>query len=121
MRLSEDPLARRTLTNAWSGRESQGAALCAPELLCAHSARPESADGRSSSSLEKRIHGNHRARRQVVCGVLPRSAGANGQGRTKIAARKNLAGAIALIPQDRRTDALRGLPRGATRETVTVE
>ena len=53
MRLSEDPLARRTLTNAWSGRESQGAALCAPELLCAHSARPESADGHSSSSLER--------------------------------------------------------------------
>jgi hypothetical protein len=33
--------------------------------------------------------------------------GANGQRRTKGAARKNLAGAIALILQDRRTDALR--------------
>lgn len=51
----------------------------------------------------------------------PEVPGANGQGRTKTAARKNLAGAIALILQDRRTDALRGLPRGATRETVTVE
>ena len=51
----------------------------------------------------------------------PEVPGANGQGRTKAAARKNLAGAIALILQDRRTDALRGLPRGATRETVTVE
>jgi predicted RNase H-like HicB family nuclease len=51
----------------------------------------------------------------------PEVPGANGQGRTKAAARKNLASAIALILQDRRTDALRGLPRGATRETVTVE
>src|SRR5713226_10073916 len=40
----------------------------------------------------------------------PEVPGANGQGRTKAAARKNLAGAIALILQDRRTDALRGLP-----------
>jgi len=51
----------------------------------------------------------------------PEVPGANGQGRTKAAARKSLASAIALILQDRRTDALRGLPRGATRETVTVE
>jgi predicted RNase H-like HicB family nuclease len=51
----------------------------------------------------------------------PEVPGANGQGRTKAAARKNLAAAIALILQDRRTDGLRGLPRGVTRETVTVE
>jgi predicted RNase H-like HicB family nuclease len=51
----------------------------------------------------------------------PEVPGANGQGRTKAAARKNLASAIALILRDRRMDALRGLPRGATRETVTVE
>jgi predicted RNase H-like HicB family nuclease len=51
----------------------------------------------------------------------PEVPGANGQGRTKAAARKNLASAITLILQDRRTDALRGLPRGATRETVTIE
>ena len=50
----------------------------------------------------------------------PEVPGANGQGRTKAAARKNLASAITLILQDRRTDALRALPRGATRETVTV-
>jgi len=51
----------------------------------------------------------------------PEVPGANGQGRTKAAARKSLAAAIALILKDRRTDALRGLPRGVTRETVTVE
>ena len=51
----------------------------------------------------------------------PEVPGANGQGRTKAAARKSLAGAIALILRDRREDALRGLPRGALRETVTVE
>jgi predicted RNase H-like HicB family nuclease len=51
----------------------------------------------------------------------PEVPGANGQGRTKAEARKNLASAIALILRDRRMDALRGLPRGATRETVTVE
>lgn len=51
----------------------------------------------------------------------PEVPGANGQGRTKAAARKSLAAAIALILKDRRDDALRGLPRGVTRETVTVE
>ena len=35
----------------------------------------------------------------------PEVPAANGQGRTKAAARKNLAGAIALILQDRRTSA----------------
>jgi predicted RNase H-like HicB family nuclease len=51
----------------------------------------------------------------------PEVPGANGQGRTKAAARKNLAAAIALILRDRREDAMRGLPAGALRETVTVE
>ena len=51
----------------------------------------------------------------------PEVPGANGQGRTKAAARESLAAAIALILKDRRTDALRGLPRGVIRETVTVE
>ena len=54
----------------------------------------------------------------AYCAEVP---GANGQGRTKAAARKSLAAAIALILRDRRADALRGLPRGVTRETVTVE
>jgi predicted RNase H-like HicB family nuclease len=51
----------------------------------------------------------------------PEVPGANGQGRTKAAARRSLVGTIALILQDRRADALRGLPKGVIRETVTVE
>lgn len=51
----------------------------------------------------------------------PEVPGANRQGRTKAAARKSLANAIALVLEDRRADALRGLPRSAIRETVTVE
>ncbi len=47
--------------------------------------------------------------------------GANGQGRTKDEARESLANAIALILEDRREDALRGLPPGVERETVGVE
>ena len=47
--------------------------------------------------------------------------GANGQGRTKEEARTNLADAIALILEDRRADALRGVPADALRETVIVE
>jgi len=51
----------------------------------------------------------------------PEVPGANGQGRTKQEARASLAEAIALILQDRRDDALRGVPPDADRETVTVE
>ena len=50
----------------------------------------------------------------------PEIPGANGQGRTKAAARKNLAEAITLILEDRRKDGLRGLPPDAVREKVTV-
>ena len=50
----------------------------------------------------------------------PETPGANGQGRTKAAAIKNLADAIELILQDRRKDALRGLPSRAVREKVVV-
>jgi predicted RNase H-like HicB family nuclease len=50
----------------------------------------------------------------------PEIPGANGQGQTKDEARESLAAAIALILQDRREDALRGLPDDAERETVTV-
>ncbi|MGQ0836179.1 MAG: type II toxin-antitoxin system HicB family antitoxin [Gammaproteobacteria bacterium] len=53
----------------------------------------------------------------AYCAEVP---GANGQGRTKAAARKSLAEAITLILDDRCRDALKGLPRGALRETVTV-
>lgn len=47
--------------------------------------------------------------------------GANGQGRTKEEARRNLAEAIALILEDRREEGLRGVPLDAERETVTVK
>lgn len=50
----------------------------------------------------------------------PEIPGANGQGRTKEEARTSLAGAIALILDDRREDGLRGVPPDAERETVTV-
>lgn len=51
----------------------------------------------------------------------PEIPGANGQGHTKEEARANLAEAIALILEDRREDALRGIPPDAERETVTVK
>lgn len=50
----------------------------------------------------------------------PEIPGANGQGRTKTEARKSLAEAISLILEDRRKDGLRGVPRDAVREKVTV-
>jgi len=51
----------------------------------------------------------------------PEIPGANGQGRSKEEARENLAEAIALILEDRRQDALRGIPADAIRETVTLK
>lgn len=51
----------------------------------------------------------------------PEVPGANGQGRTKEEARKNLAQGIALVLEDRREDALRGLPPDAERDTVAIE
>jgi len=50
----------------------------------------------------------------------PEIPGANGQGRTKAAALKNLADAIALILEDRRKDVLRGMPATVRREKVVV-
>jgi predicted RNase H-like HicB family nuclease len=50
----------------------------------------------------------------------PEIPGANGQGRTRKAAREDLAAAIALILEDRREDALRGLPPNAIRDVVHV-
>lgn len=47
--------------------------------------------------------------------------GANGQGKTEEECLSNLAEAIALILDDRRRDALRGVPEGARREVVTLE
>jgi predicted RNase H-like HicB family nuclease len=50
----------------------------------------------------------------------PEIPGANGQGRSKEEARESLSSAIALILEDRREDALRGLPDDAERDTVRV-
>ena len=51
----------------------------------------------------------------------PEIPGANGQGRTVEECRKNLADAISLILEDRREDAMRGVPKDAIRETVIVQ
>ena len=51
----------------------------------------------------------------------PEVPGANGQGRSIDECRENLADAIALILEDRREDALRGVPSDALREVVVVE
>ena len=51
----------------------------------------------------------------------PEIPGANGQGHSKEEARQSLADAISLILEDRREDAMRGLPADAERETVTLE
>jgi predicted RNase H-like HicB family nuclease len=50
----------------------------------------------------------------------PEVPGANGLGLTKEEARVSLARAIALILQDRREDAMRGLPQGAEMDKVVV-
>jgi predicted RNase H-like HicB family nuclease len=50
----------------------------------------------------------------------PEIPGANGQGRTRRQCLANLASAIRLILEDRRRDALRGLPKTADKETVEV-
>lgn len=51
----------------------------------------------------------------------PEVPGANGQGRTIEECRKSLADAIALILEDRRQDALRGVPENAIRDVVVVQ
>ena len=51
----------------------------------------------------------------------PEIPGANGQGKTKEEARTSLAEAITLILEDRREDALRGIPPDALSETITVQ
>ena len=50
----------------------------------------------------------------------PEIPGANGQGKTAEEARANLAEAIALILEDRREDALRGVPPDAVKDKVTI-
>lgn len=51
----------------------------------------------------------------------PEIPGANGQGLSKDEARENLAEGIALVLEDRRADALRGVPPDALHEMVVVE
>jgi len=51
----------------------------------------------------------------------PEIPGANGQGRTIEECRKSLVSAIELILEDRREDALRGVPQEAIRETVVLQ
>jgi predicted RNase H-like HicB family nuclease len=53
----------------------------------------------------------------AFCPELP---GANGQGRSKEECLESLKEAIALILEDRREDALRGVPDDAIREIITV-
>ena len=58
--------------------------------------------------------------RQWYIAYSPEIPGANGQGRSKAAAVKSLADAIALILDDRRKDGLRGVPAKAIREKVVI-
>jgi predicted RNase H-like HicB family nuclease len=53
-------------------------------------------------------------------GYCPEIPGANGQGRTVEECKKSLGEAISLILEDRREDALRGVPADAKRETITI-
>ena len=53
----------------------------------------------------------------AFCAEIP---GANGQGKTKEECLASLREAIALILEDRREDALRGVPENAVREAISV-
>ena len=50
----------------------------------------------------------------------PEVPGANGQGKTIEECKESLSSAISLIMEDRREDALRGLPEDAIREVVAI-
>ena len=53
-------------------------------------------------------------------GYCPEITGANGQGETIEECKKNLTEAIALILQDRREEAKRGLPADAVQDAVSL-
>lgn len=55
-----------------------------------------------------------------IIGYCPEVPGANGQGSNLEECRTSLRDAISLILEDRRADALRGIPADAMRETLTV-
>ena len=54
----------------------------------------------------------------AYCAEVP---GANGQGKNKDECLASLRAAIHLILEDRREDALRGIPKGAKPQTVTIK
>ncbi len=54
-------------------------------------------------------------------GYCPEIPGANGQGRSIEECRDSLAQAISLILEDRREDGLKGVPKDALREVLTLE
>ncbi|HKS94626.1 MAG TPA: type II toxin-antitoxin system HicB family antitoxin [Terriglobia bacterium] len=54
-------------------------------------------------------------------GYCPEIPGANGQGRTVEECRESLRQAIALILEDRRQDAMKGVPEDAFREVVVLQ
>jgi predicted RNase H-like HicB family nuclease len=53
-------------------------------------------------------------------GYCPEIPGANGQGRTIAECRESIVQAVELILEDRRADALRGVPDDAIRELIEV-
>ena len=57
---------------------------------------------------------------QWYIAYCPEIPGANGQGKTIKECKDNLAAAISLILEDRREDAMRGVPDDAIRDTVTI-
>jgi len=57
---------------------------------------------------------------QWYIAYCPEIPGANGQGETVEECKDNLTAAISLVLEDRRKDAMRGIPDDAIRDTVTV-
>jgi predicted RNase H-like HicB family nuclease len=57
---------------------------------------------------------------QWYIAYCPEIPGANGQGKTKEECRASLAEAIRMILDERRKDALRGVPRSAIKGTVAI-
>jgi len=72
------------------------------------------------SRYGERVHRDHRTRRRLVYRLLRRDSWGERSGPDQ-EARESLAEAIKLVLEDRREDALRGMPSDAMRETVTVK
>jgi predicted RNase H-like HicB family nuclease len=79
----------------------------------------------SSSRLERDMSAEFTAvvERDDDCYITysPEVPGANGQGKSKEEALQSLSDAISLILEDRREDGLRGIPKDAVLEKVTVK